>query len=185
MAKKSEPAVAPGELICPPIVVEGEAVPWKTPTVTRYGTTFKDKTLVAWQLHVASCAHKVLDGAAPYDDPVSIQIIFVRKHPKTRKPGEFADTRPDLDNLTKAVKDSLTGKAVAKLKVNKVAVGENFGRVLADDNVAVHYRDTIKVYGDKDLTVIYLYALPRFLPPDHPAWEFVLTQDGSLGNMNL
>jgi Holliday junction resolvase RusA-like endonuclease len=170
-ARRPKPTLLPpGTLICPPILVPGQPVPWKTPTVTRRGIPFKDKRLVAWQLHVATCSQAVREGSPPYAGPVEVELTLCRRCTQARRPGDYWDVRPDLDNLQKAIKDSLTGRAVRKLKINGTPVGEDFGKVLEDDNVVVRVR-VIKVYGVADWVQIRLLALPTTLAVDDPAWD--------------
>jgi crossover junction endodeoxyribonuclease RusA len=40
--------------------------------------------------------------------PVSVDLLFVMPRPKSAKPGQAADKRPDLDKLVRAVLDALT-----------------------------------------------------------------------------
>jgi Holliday junction resolvase RusA-like endonuclease len=47
--------------------------------------------------------------AEPLDVPVWLNVVFIFPRPKSaKKAGPFKGTKPDLDNLVKAVKDALT-----------------------------------------------------------------------------
>jgi Holliday junction resolvase RusA-like endonuclease len=90
----------PGELIVE-LVVPSRPVPWKAPTTTRTGHSFKDKKLVEWQKLVAGQAAIAMGSRYPHPGPIDLTLRFEL----TRKPGSV----PDLSNLTKALEDSLQG----------------------------------------------------------------------------
>lgn len=78
--------------------------PWRAPTTTRSGVSFKDKNLVRWQKDVATCCEMAMGGRAPYPHPVRLELEFNLK----RRPGSV----PDLSNLTKGTEDALQGLAI-------------------------------------------------------------------------
>lgn len=45
----------------------------------------------------------------PLDGPLRVQITAWRTRPKSKKRGEWADTKPDADNIHKLVGDALEG----------------------------------------------------------------------------
>ena len=87
----------PGTLLAR-AVIPMRAVPWKAPTVTRYGTTYKDKALLKWQATV-----KIFAGMASpsycYAGPVEVSVS-----------ARFAKgPLPDATNILKAIEDALQG----------------------------------------------------------------------------
>lgn len=129
---KVKPPVAeiepPGELIVE-FVVEGRPTPWKAPTVTKAGLTFKDKTLVKWQSLVAATGKLAMGSRYPYPGPVELRLHFEL----TRRAGSV----PDLSNLTKAFEDSLQGAVI----VNDRCVF----RIRAERTMGEHDRATVEV----------------------------------------
>ena len=64
--------------------------------------------LHTWRANVAGHARQVMDGAEPFDEPVKVRLTFRMprpKRPKFKVPG----VRPDIDKLTRAVLDAITG----------------------------------------------------------------------------
>ena len=45
----------------------------------------------------------------PWSEPIAAQLVFIFARPKARKKDQYMVTRPDLDNLEKAIYDSLEG----------------------------------------------------------------------------
>jgi Holliday junction resolvase RusA-like endonuclease len=125
----------PGELLAL-IGIDGRPVPWKAPTTTRTGHSFKDKRLVAWQKRVADEAAEVMRvlGRDPYAGPVSLSMCFELK----RKAGRA----PDTSNLGKAAEDALQGVVI----VNDTQVG---------------FIESKRIIGDRDYCTIGVYAKGR------------------------
>lgn len=97
------PPLPPGTVICE-FEVPMRPVPWKAPSTTRTGHSYKDPKLVAWQAEVSRCAEVAMRGRRPYPGPVLLTLEFYL----TRRAGSL----PDLSNLTKAFEDSLQGSAI-------------------------------------------------------------------------
>ena len=119
----------PGQLIAE-FVVDARPCPWKSPTTTRTGHSFKDKSLVAWQKLVADHASIAMGSRYPHPGPITLRLHFEL----TRRPGSV----PDLSNLTKALEDSLQGIVF----VNDRWVND----IHATRKVGYHDRATIKAY---------------------------------------
>jgi crossover junction endodeoxyribonuclease RusA len=85
--------------------------------VGRHGKLFhKAKGLEQWRHNIAWRARKLMRvngfGNVLFDGPVSVSLIFVLARPKAMpksKPTPPAIKRPDIDKLTRAVFDALTG----------------------------------------------------------------------------
>lgn len=114
--------------------VPGDPVPQPRPRVSTRGGFARayvpaSHAVHAYRTAIAQAAR--LAGAEPHGEPCEVVIDFVFERPKShlRKSGVRADAprlpRPDLDNTTKAVLDSLNGVAweddsqVARLVVSK------------------------------------------------------------------
>jgi Holliday junction resolvase RusA-like endonuclease len=94
---------------------DGRATPVTDPKTGRVLTyTHQTDELTKWREHVRSVAAEVSTGRL-IDGAVELRCVFFLPRPgrliwKTRPmPTEPAPTRPDLDNLIKAVKDALKG----------------------------------------------------------------------------
>jgi Holliday junction resolvase RusA-like endonuclease len=115
-----EPPAAPGVVVAEG-VVEGRAVPWKSPPliqdkqgkrrVAHWDRGYK--AFVAWQKSVHAAARLVMGRRAPYGGRVAVEATFYLR-PNGR-------TEPDTDNLAKSFVDGLQGAAI----VNDVAVIES------------------------------------------------------------
>jgi hypothetical protein len=91
--------VPDGTLICKFVMQNARAVPWKAPTVTRYGGSYSDPKVVAWQEQVAMAARIAYGaGRVPYGGPVTLitQVIVIDK-----------GNAPDLTNIEKAIEDAI------------------------------------------------------------------------------
>lgn len=114
--------------------VPGDPVPQPRPRVSTAGGFARayvpaKHAVHAYRAAIAAAAREA--GAGVHGEPVEVVIDFVFSRPKShmRKSGVRADAprlpRPDLDNTTKAVLDSLNGVAweddsqVARLVVSK------------------------------------------------------------------
>jgi Holliday junction resolvase RusA-like endonuclease len=125
--------------------VPGEAKPWHPPKVVYRKNAGRpiaiaDTTTVDYKNRVQVYATQ---SGVPFiqEGPVALTIRFVRQYPKTMsgKKREYAQpvTRPDWDNLSKAVCDALNGVAYR------------------DDSQLVDVHVS-KSYGDEPKTVITL-----------------------------
>jgi Holliday junction resolvase RusA-like endonuclease len=108
------------------IIIRGKPQPKQRPRVTRNGTytpkeTLAYEKLVQWE-YIAQKGKK-LTGA------LKMAIVVKFKKPKSRKDvmwGDYHTQRPDLDNVVKAITDSLNGVAydddsqVAVIEATKV-----------------------------------------------------------------
>jgi Holliday junction resolvase RusA-like endonuclease len=122
----------PGELIAR-FQVEGEAVPWRSPTQGK-GRTFTPKNAREWKRTVALAAHhsRLGEGAgrAAYPFAVAVTFWFTRKCPKGRKPGEVWETTPDFDNLTKNLTDAVAGNV---FKTSRPKLDDHGRPVIGED----------------------------------------------------
>lgn len=114
------------------LVVGGKPVPWHRPGRNKFqGTTFLHNEDRVWQNHVRTQAIIHRPRIVPVG-AVILDITFWMPRPKKHKPGvEYHFTkRPDLDNLTKNIKDALTDSMykddsqVISLKTTKIFVPE-------------------------------------------------------------
>jgi Holliday junction resolvase RusA-like endonuclease len=101
---------APGTLLVH-FEVGMRPVPWKSPTVTRSGVSFKDANLKRWQKEVRDSGARAMKGG-PYSCRVELVMDF---HLTPR-----AGSAPDVSNLTKATEDALQGPVI----VNDRQVGK-------------------------------------------------------------
>jgi crossover junction endodeoxyribonuclease RusA len=63
-----------------------------------------------WQALVAHFAAVAMTDQVPFDEPVSVELIFGVARPKSApKRVLFPATRPDLDKLARCVLDAMTG----------------------------------------------------------------------------
>lgn len=111
---------APGILLVN-FEVPARPIPWKSPTVTRSGVSFKDASLKRWQKEVRECGKGAMRGKGPYSCEVKLVVDFHL----TPRPG----SAPDTSNLTKALEDSLQGPVI----VNDRAVIEVVARRLRSE----------------------------------------------------
>lgn len=113
--------------------IEGKAVPWRAPMVTRNGQTFSPKRVRDWEKYVAAKAKEACIPMAPKGTPVSLIVRFhigvARSWPKKKQKDllyRMHTQLPDQTNLIKAVEDGLNGIAyeddqqVADLSVRKM-----------------------------------------------------------------
>ena len=76
--------------------VEGPPVPKGRPRVTRNGHAYTPARTVAWEETVAWNTRNAMDGRAPFQGPLQVELTFY---------GGRANA--DLDNLCKAVLDAM------------------------------------------------------------------------------
>jgi crossover junction endodeoxyribonuclease RusA len=71
------------------------------------------KKLRPWRQEVAATAEAYMHHEKAIlfkrPQPVRLEIIFIFPRPKSVKAGAYKTTMPDLDKLTRALKDALTG----------------------------------------------------------------------------
>lgn len=88
----------------------------KATSIGGYARVYTPKTADAYKASVA-LAFRSAYGGNPIDGPVRIEIEFVMPRSKAmiwkkrEMPSEWHTKKPDIDNLTKAVMDSLYGLA--------------------------------------------------------------------------
>ena len=117
--------------------VPGEPVPQPRPRVSTHGGFARAYVPAKHPVHayrdaVATAARAA--GAGVHGEPVSVVIDFVWERPKSHmrksgmKPDAPALPRPDLDNTTKAVLDSLNGVAWEDdSQVQRLVVEKSYG----------------------------------------------------------
>lgn len=91
-------------------IVPGRPVPMARPRVTMHGT-YTPKECREYKNLVAAVAKSVMRGNDYMmfnAEPLECRVRFIFPLPKTRK-NPWATSRPDLDNLYKAVTDSMIG----------------------------------------------------------------------------
>lgn len=69
------------------------------------------KTLDPWRKRIAMMAHNQMQGQAPHTGPITMQLDFVLRRPKStpKRRTPPAIKKPDSDKLARAVFDALTG----------------------------------------------------------------------------
>ena len=117
--------------------VPGEPVPQPRPRVSTRGGFARAYVPAKHPVHAyrdAIAAAARVAGAGVHGEPVSVVIDFVWERPKShmRKSGVKPDApvlpRPDLDNTTKAVLDSLNGVAWEDdSQVQRLVVEKSYG----------------------------------------------------------
>jgi len=117
--------------------VPGEPVPQPRPRVSTRGGFARAYVPAKHPVHAyrdAIAAAARAAGAGVHGEPVSVVIDFVWERPKSHmrksgvKPDAPALPRPDLDNTTKAVLDSLNGVAWEDdSQVQRLVVEKSYG----------------------------------------------------------
>ncbi len=131
-SRRPKPKPEPVELLPPGILIArveipARAVPWKAPSTTRTGHSYKDPSLVAWQATVALIAKFAMGNRKPYAGPVRLSLIIDLK----RKPG----SAPDATNLQKAIEDSCQNIIFTN---DRLVVETNTRRTIGDrDHVTI------------------------------------------------
>ena len=120
--KPAEPAPPPSGLELCRFTVEGRAVPWKAPTVTQNGGTFKDRTLVAWQEMVAGAARRAWGNREPYAGRVELEFTV---HIRGKRRG-------DATNLQKSIEDSMQSVVISNDK-NVVRISTTVREIVDPD----------------------------------------------------
>lgn len=95
--------------------VPGDVVPWAR-AGRGNGFTFTPAKQRSYMGAIRSAAHLAMQGAKPFEGPCRLAVVASYPWPKstTKKrlaaiDGAWKDTKPDLDNCIKIVKDSLSG----------------------------------------------------------------------------
>lgn len=112
--------------------VEGVPVPWHRTGQNRYAqTTFKVKADVVWQKHVHNQSILNRPMVLPLG-PVILDLTFMMPRPKKHKKGVhyYFTKRPDLDNLTKSIKDAIN---LSMYKDDSQVVEERLRKVFVPD----------------------------------------------------
>ena len=117
--------------------VPGEPIPQPRPRVSTRGGFARAYVPAKHPVHAyrdAIAAAARMAGAGVHGEPVSVVIDFVWERPKSHlrksgvKPDAPALPRPDLDNTTKAVLDSLNGVAWEDdSQVQRLVVEKSYG----------------------------------------------------------
>ena len=99
------------------LILLGNPVPCSRPRVTRWGTYYSKKYKEAKQNYSLQIQNQLKKyGLYQFFGCVQLHIEFIHKRPKALK-GEsrqYKHTRPDVDNLVKAVFDALTASGAIK-----------------------------------------------------------------------
>lgn len=95
-----------------PAVLNGTPVPQGSLNRSRSGHTYhrNSRTLKAWRLNIANAYMEANPHAVLLDQAVSVSILF-RIDPPKRLVRLLPWVKPDIDKLTRAVLDALTGAA--------------------------------------------------------------------------
>lgn len=125
-AKTPERLPLPEGTVLLDVAIEDRAVPWKAPTVTRSGRSFKDDRLVEWQDDVRKYGELNRTIDEPYWGPVEVSVT-----------ARFAKgPLPDTTNLIKAVEDALQGvvfvndKQVTRNSGDRTQAGYDLARIV-------------------------------------------------------
>lgn len=97
------------------IHVPGEVVPWAR-AGRHGGVTFTPSKQRSYMGVIRDAAHAAMSGYPPISGPCRLTVVASYVWPKstTRKrreaaDGAWKDSKPDADNITKIIKDSLNG----------------------------------------------------------------------------
>ena len=100
----------------------------------RHAGVYTPDTADAWKAEVRRAALANRSTPEPLRGPLSVQLTFLMPRPKSRKVDVWHTTRPDADNLAKAVLDALTDASiwgddaqVAKMVVAKLYAKGTYG----------------------------------------------------------
>lgn len=96
-------------------IIPGEPVAKERPRFTKSGIVYTPKKTKIFVALVRKIADKHFDE--PLDGPIKMELVFCFPRPKSKiwkrkpMPREWKTSRPDIDNLFKAVTDALNGIA--------------------------------------------------------------------------
>jgi Holliday junction resolvase RusA-like endonuclease len=102
------------------IEIPGSVTAKARPRATRTGTIYTPARTASYEAVVRDLAARAMDGRAPFDVPLDVAITVYRPIPaswsRRRQAAALAGdlhpgSRPDLDNLAKAICDGLNGIA--------------------------------------------------------------------------
>lgn len=95
--------------------IPGPLMGWMRPSRGKYGNVYDPPEQVAYKRMVGLLCRQAMMKTGLFcvlDGPLSFGFEALFPHPKKRKPQRyFKDSKPDLDNLIKNVKDALKGIA--------------------------------------------------------------------------
>lgn len=95
------------------------------PRVTRHGV-FTPAATKGFESAVAWAAKAAMGGQQPLDGPVALSVRIALKRPKSARKRAAPTTKPDIDNVAKAILDALNGIAfvddarVTRLCISKI-----------------------------------------------------------------
>lgn len=92
------PKAQPRARVVRPVSMRGRSVSF---------TPDADGTLALWRQKIQLRAREALGGRR-FTGPVHLSVLFVLPCPQDCRQSRWCTTKPDLDNLVKAVKDALT-----------------------------------------------------------------------------
>ena len=128
--------VAPPDRNLIAFTVPGRPTAWKRPAQRRDGGRFDDPRQVKLKKTIAMLARHAAPEHWPIGLPMELWILFCFRHPKSAPQRQRPFTaRPDLDNLTKLIKDALGGVAwnddaqVVVMHMLKTYDSENLTRI--------------------------------------------------------
>ena len=78
----------------------------------RHAGVYTPDTADGWKAEVRRAALANCSTPEPLRGPLSVQLTFLMPRPKSRKGDVWHATKPDGDNLTKAVLDALTDAGI-------------------------------------------------------------------------
>ena len=94
--------------------IPGPLMGWMRPARGKYGSIYDPPEQVAYKEMIGILCKQAMRKARlfnPFDGPIAFSFVSYFPHPK-RGPRRFLkDSKPDLDNLIKNVKDAMTGIA--------------------------------------------------------------------------
>lgn len=131
-------------------VIPIEPKPQTRPKFSKFGA-YEDPKMKAWRKQCSELIEQIYDGPF-YDGPIKVDIVFYMKAPKNiaKRPSERSKNRtkqlyskfvarllwhfkkPDIDNLVKAVFDSISNAGYNKI--------DKKGIVWSDDNIVCDLR---------------------------------------------
>jgi Holliday junction resolvase RusA-like endonuclease len=114
----------------------------KARRIGNHAGVYTPKTADSWKAQIEAEAAS-LAGRPTLEGPVMLEIEFIFPRPKSRKNDLFVVTKPDIDNLEKAVFDALTAR-----------------RIWRDDSQVADQR-SLKVYeetGNTPGAIIFIYT---------------------------
>jgi Holliday junction resolvase RusA-like endonuclease len=128
--------------------VEGTPVPQGSKSLSKYGVMYEaNKALKPWRETVAATASWTMAGIPLMEGPLVLAVFFAMPRPPSVK-REFPSVKPDLDKLTRAIGDALSG-------------------VVYKDDAQIIRLDIIQIYGDGPGAHIFVYPATEVAPFTH------------------